>query len=129
MIIISCSSAFDFTASDISAAELTFTTSTNIGGSTDTDALTSVTLAPRSIQFSANAFPIFPVEWFVIKRTGSIFSIVAPAVTSTCFPCISFLHAIVLIIYAKSVSGSGIFPAPVSPQARYPLAGSIISKP
>ena len=62
MMIISCSAAFDFTTSAMSAADVTFTTSTNIGGSTDTEALTSVTCAPRSIQFSAMARPILPVE-------------------------------------------------------------------
>ena len=62
MMIISCSAAFDFTTSAMSAADVTFTTSTNIGGATDTEALTSVTCAPRSIQFSAMARPILPVE-------------------------------------------------------------------
>ena len=62
MMIISCSAAFDFTTSAMSAADVTFTTSTNIGGATDTEALTNVTCAPRSIQFSAMARPILPVE-------------------------------------------------------------------
>lgn len=56
--------------------------------------LTSVTSAPRSIALHAAAYPIFPVEWFVINLTGSIDSEVAPAVTSTFFPLRSFLHAV-----------------------------------
>ena len=54
---------------------------------------------------------------------------VGPAVTRIFFPVRSFSYWISFKIYCKSTSGSGIFPAPVSPQARYPLAGSITSIP
>ena len=47
---------------------------------------TRVTSAPRSIAILAMAQPIFPVEWLVRYRTGSMASWVGPAVTSTFFP-------------------------------------------
>ena len=73
--------------------------------------------------------PIMPVERLVIKRTGSMDSLVGPAVTSTRLPARSFPKAISRTMYSNSTSGSGIFPAPVSPQARYPVAGVITSIP
>ena len=52
-------------------------------------------------------------------------SLVGPAVTKIFLPVKSFSQAISCKIYSKSCSGSGIFPAPTSPQARYPFAGSM----
>ena len=65
----------------------------------------------------------------VIKRTGSMDSLVGPAVTSTRFPARSFSKPTSRTMCSNSASGSGIFPAPVSPQARYPVAGVITSMP
>ena len=79
--------------------------------------------------FLASAKPIFPVERLDINLTGSIVSLVGPAVTHTLSPFISFSCASSLKIYERSTSGSGILPSPVSPHARYPLAGFITSIP
>ena len=46
----------------MSAADFTFTTLTNGGGAMETGPVTKVTSAPRRMQFSAMAYPIFPVE-------------------------------------------------------------------
>ena len=75
------------------------------------------------------AYPIFPVEWLEIKRTGSIASIVGPAVTNTCIPSISFLCAISFKICSTISRSSGNFPFPVSPQARCPTSGSMTCQP
>ena len=55
-------SRFSVTALYISCAEITGFTLTNIGGSIVHGPVTNVTSAPRSIAFSAIAYPIFPVE-------------------------------------------------------------------
>ena len=46
---------------------------------------TSLTFAPKSLRALARAKPIFPLEWLPIKRTGSMFSYVGPAVTRYVF--------------------------------------------
>ena len=108
---------------------MTSTSFTNGTGAILTFPDIRVTSAPLSIASFAIAYPIFPVELFDIKRTGSIISLVGPAVTQTFIPFISFFFAISLNIYHSRTSGDGIFPFPVSPHARYPLSGSMISIP
>ena len=56
-------------------------------------------------------------------------SCVGPAVTSTFIPVMSFLYPTDLQMYWNKVSGSGIFPAPLSPQARWPVEGVMTSMP
>ncbi len=84
-----------------------------------------ITSPPKSLAFFAIAYPILPVERFVINLTGSIFSTVGPAVTNILYP-LSFSsksssYSILLTI--SSVFAS--FPAPTSPQASLPESGFI----
>jgi hypothetical protein len=52
----------------------------------------SVTLAPAFRAAVANANPIAPLESFEMKRTGSIYSRVGPAVMRICLP-FKFIYA------------------------------------
>ena len=83
------------------------------------------TLAPNFEAVSANAKPIFPLEWFPINRTGSIDSKVGPAVIKKVLPfkgnCSEKFVSIKLIIS----SGSAILPSPTKPLANSPNAGGI----
>ena len=90
-----------------------------------TQARTTVTSAPRSRAASARANPIFPLESFVIKRTGSSRSLVAPAVTSTFSPERSFPDVRMPSTASTTASGSLMRPAPRSPHARIPESGPI----
>ena len=90
--------------------------------------LTSVTCAPASRAALATAYPIFPELAFVIIRTGSIGSLVGPAVTRTRFPA-STLGWKKDSISLKTDSGSSIRPMPVSPQAWSPASGPAINTP
>ena len=61
-------------------------TSTFSGLSSCVGPATSVTFAPLLAKASAIAYPIFPEERLDTNLTGSITSIVGPAVTKACFP-------------------------------------------
>ena len=63
--------------------------STPIGTARSVGADTKIVLAPAWAAFNATAYPIFPLERFVIYRTGSIASCVPPALTITVLPCSS----------------------------------------
>ncbi|CAI8186026.1 MAG: Uncharacterised protein [Bacteroidia bacterium] len=88
---------------------------------------TSSTFAPRSARVLAIAFPILPVLWFPINRTGSIFSCVGPAFTNIVFPVNAFETSKWFETNSKISSGSHILPIPTSPLANSPAeAGSSI---
>ena len=76
----SASAAADTTADSISAAVSTATTRAPAGSGSG-DAVTSVTRAPRCSAAAAIAWPCFPEDRFVMTRTGSIGSLVPPALT------------------------------------------------
>src|SRR6202021_3922402 len=67
----------------ISAAVTTGTISTPVGQVSAVGALIRITLAPRAFAAVAIAYPIRPLDRFPINLTGSIASLVPPAVTST----------------------------------------------
>ena len=64
-----------------------------------------------------------------MNLTGSIASLVGPAVTRTVLPAISCLGFSKSTIVFSITAGSAIFPFPTSPQARRPSAGGIIIYP
>ena len=86
----------------------------------------SVTSAPILYAQSARASPILPEEEFVIYLTGSIFSLVPPAVIKTFFPLRVCPACKISTVFSKISSGSLILPTPFVPQARNPVSGSII---
>lgn len=73
-------------ASYISCAERTSIRRTPVGVGSDVRPLMSTTSAPCRASASAMAYPILPVEWFEMNRTGSMASMVAPAVTISRLP-------------------------------------------
>ena len=89
---------------------------------------TRTTSAPLSLASSAIAYPIFPVDLFVIYLTGSIGAIVGPALISTFLPFKSCsLSSNSNSTLSTIVFTSASLPLPISPQANLPLAGSINS--
>ena len=126
---ISCESDIFIISSYISSADFISTLFIKSGTNSSDGPITKVTLAPLYAAIFAISTPIFPVELFEIYLTGSIASLVGPALTQTFFPAKSFSLYNAFLMYSKSTSGSGIFPAPLSPHARYPLAGKITSMP
>ena len=89
----SASSKRAMTASRISCAVRTRTTSTRSGAGSDTGAEISVTAPPRFAASRASAKPILPLERLLMYRTGSIGSCVPPAVTITRAPARSWPRA------------------------------------
>ena len=112
------------TLSDISLAEFTLYRFIDLSAFNETGPLTKLTDAPSSIAASARAYPIFPELLLDINLTGSICSLVGPAVIVITFP----LKGPVLVddaIKFKILSGSTILPGPTSPHACSPSAGPI----
>ena len=113
------------TASIISRVVCTLTAfATPSGTGTDILPCTSTTSAPLSAAASASAQPILPLEWLVMTRTPSIYSSVAPEVTSTLFPSKSLTGRRISWMRSAMSAGSAILPLPVSPQASLPTPGS-----
>src|SRR5690625_7735514 len=84
-----------------------------------------VTLAPARAAASAIAKPILPEERLVITRTGSMASLVGPAVSKRLLPC-KGLGAKKALSSLSNSCGSNIRPEPTSPQACSPAAGPSI---
>ena len=99
---------------------------TSLGGFKFVGPDTKTTSAPLSLASWAIAYPIFPVDLFVIYLTGSIGAIVGPALISTFFPnkSCSFSSSSSNTL-STIVLTSANLPIPTSPQANLPLAGSI----
>ncbi len=85
----------------------------------DTGPAISVTRAPRTAARSATRKPIVPEERLLRYRTGSIASLVGPAVTTTLTPSRSRRTKNASAAFAMS-SGSDIRPTPSSPDATTP---------
>src|SRR4030042_2643679 len=84
--------------------------------------LIRVTSAPLLNAALAKAYPIFPDDLFDKNLTGSIYSLVGPAVTMTFSPARSFELRVALIA-SIIAGGSDILPIPSSPHARLPRSG------
>ncbi len=96
------------------------------GGASSVGPVTRTTSAPRWLTASARAYPIRPLEGFVITRTGSRGSRVGPAVTTTRLPN----HLLLLVCpssrsaAAKMTSGSLMRPGrSLGPSASAPISG------
>ena len=111
--------------SHISVAEVTGCTVTRSGASKCTGPEINSTCAPASAQAPASAKPIFPELWLLKYRTGSMASMVGPAVITTRRPSSSRLLKRALTA-ATMASGSSSRPGPTSPQACSPASGPII---
>ena len=112
----------------ISLAELILYKFIDLSASSETGPLTKLTDAPASIAASAKEYPIFPELLFEINLTGSICSLVGPAVIVIVLP----LRGPVLyedLINSMMFSGSTIRPGPISPHACSPSAGPIKDMP
>ena len=83
-----------------------------------------VTSAPLAAATLAIAYPILPLDLFVKYLTGSILSIVGPAVIIIFLPTKSFSYCSKLTTLSTITSGDASFPLPVSPHASLPLSGS-----
>ena len=117
-------------ASYISCAERTSIRRTPVGVGSDVRPLMSTTSAPRRASASAMAYPILPVEWFEMNRTGSMASMVAPAVTLRRLPRRLFFFSERRASTNATMSvGSAMRPLPESPLASSPSAGSTIRTP
>ena len=89
---------------------------------------TSVTVAPRSAASAATAYPCLPELRLAMTRTASIGSRVPPADTTTRTPSRS-RGPRTRRTAATIVSGSARRPAPTSPPASRPTAGSTMCTP
>lgn len=82
---------------------------------------TSMTCAPRSAAALAMAIPIFPLERLPIYLTGSMGSIVPPAVTRTVLPSRSRRGYSASMTACSMTEGAASRPSPTSPQASIPF--------
>ena len=103
----------------------------NLGGSGDfeLEADTNVTLAPLSLAAAAIEYPILPEDLLVINLTGSIGSVVPPALINIFFPDKSPLEPRVIVIISTKFLGDVIRPFPINPEASLPYSGPDINTP
>ena len=108
----------------------TWTTSAPAGSGIATLAATTVTVAPRATAVSASAYPCRPDDRLPRNRTGSRYSRVPPAETTTCLPARSCGRDSRTLRQAEKISsGSGRRPLPVSTPVSRPDAGSSTTMP